>query len=296
MSDPAAADVAVVIVNFNTGAWLERCLALAGAPPGGGRGRRAGDRQRLERRFAPGGGRGARPTCGSIENPTNRYLSPAWNQGARETKAPYLLFLNPDTEWWRGTLEEYRAIAAAAPIAGIVGPAIRNADGTLYPSGRRFPSVVGGSRARVPVAVHAEQRGSRAATSWTGGIARRPGTVDWVSRRVHVDAPRRLRRDRRLRRGLPAVCGGARHRHAAVRRPAGRFATRRRSRSCTQVGVSTMPDGRRPHRLVVMHAGASTATTGSIAHADGGGSPSPPPGRRSASRPRSCGRGEAIRR
>ena len=29
------------------------------------------------------------------------YLSPAWNQGARETTAPWLLFLNPDTEWFR---------------------------------------------------------------------------------------------------------------------------------------------------------------------------------------------------
>ena len=27
MSDPAAAELAVVIVNFNTGTYLERCLA-----------------------------------------------------------------------------------------------------------------------------------------------------------------------------------------------------------------------------------------------------------------------------
>jgi N-acetylglucosaminyl-diphospho-decaprenol L-rhamnosyltransferase len=33
-----------------------------------------------------------------IRNDTNRWLSPAWNQGAAATRSPYLLFLNPDTE------------------------------------------------------------------------------------------------------------------------------------------------------------------------------------------------------
>ena len=44
-----------------------------------------------------------------IENPENVYLSPAWNQGIRETDAPYVLLLNPDTEWLAGTLADYVA-------------------------------------------------------------------------------------------------------------------------------------------------------------------------------------------
>ncbi len=70
------------------------------------------------------------------------YLSPAWNQGIRATDAPYVLLLNPDTEWWSGTLADYVAIARAHPRAGIVGPMVRNTDGTVYPSGRPLPSVV----------------------------------------------------------------------------------------------------------------------------------------------------------
>ncbi len=42
----------------------------------------------------------------SIHNDTNRWLSPAWNQGAAATRTPYLLFLNPDTEWLHGTLSD----------------------------------------------------------------------------------------------------------------------------------------------------------------------------------------------
>jgi N-acetylglucosaminyl-diphospho-decaprenol L-rhamnosyltransferase len=77
-----------------------------------------------------------------IENPTNVFLSPAWNQGIRATSAPFVLLLNPDTEWWDGTLADYVAVARANPRAGIVGPLIRNPDGTVYPSGRPFPRVV----------------------------------------------------------------------------------------------------------------------------------------------------------
>ena len=53
-----------------------------------------------------------------------------------------MLLLNPDTEWWVGTLADYVAVARAHPRAGIVGPMIRNLDGTVYPSGRPLPSVV----------------------------------------------------------------------------------------------------------------------------------------------------------
>jgi N-acetylglucosaminyl-diphospho-decaprenol L-rhamnosyltransferase len=70
------------------------------------------------------------------------YLSPAWNQGARETSAPYLLFLNPDAEIFAGSLADYVRIAREHPRAAVVGPMIRNLDGTVYASGRSFPSVV----------------------------------------------------------------------------------------------------------------------------------------------------------
>ena len=83
----------------------------------------------------------AHPWVRLIENPENVYLSPAWNQGIRETSAPFVLLLNPDVEWWHGTLADYVAVARANPQAGMVGPMVRNSDGSTYESGRVFPSV-----------------------------------------------------------------------------------------------------------------------------------------------------------
>jgi N-acetylglucosaminyl-diphospho-decaprenol L-rhamnosyltransferase len=140
MSEPWTAPLAVVIVNFNTGVFLEKCLRSIE--------RHKGDIEvdvlvidndshdgSHERAVA------AHPSVRLIENPTNVYLSPAWNQGLHETTAPFVLLLNPDAELWEGTLADFVRIADDHPQAAIVGPIVRNADGSMYPSGRTFPSV-----------------------------------------------------------------------------------------------------------------------------------------------------------
>lgn len=135
------AELAVIIVNFNTGDYLERCLASLETH----RGDIGIDVLVIDNASVDGSHTraiAAHPWARLIENPENVYLSPAWNQGIRETDAPYVLLLNPDTEWWAGTLADYVAVARAHPRAGIVGPMIRNLDGTVYPSGRPLPSVV----------------------------------------------------------------------------------------------------------------------------------------------------------
>jgi N-acetylglucosaminyl-diphospho-decaprenol L-rhamnosyltransferase len=141
VSDPTAAELAVVIVNFNTGDYLERCLASLEAH----RGDIAVDVLVIDNASLDGSHTravAAHPSVRLIENPKNVYLSPAWNQGIRATDAPYVLLLNPDTEWWKGTLADYVSIAREHPTAGIVGPMVRNANGSVYPSGRPLPSVV----------------------------------------------------------------------------------------------------------------------------------------------------------
>jgi N-acetylglucosaminyl-diphospho-decaprenol L-rhamnosyltransferase len=139
MTAAPAAELAVVIVNFNTGDWLARCLASIESA----RGDVATDVVVVDN-ASDDGSADAAEAAGArlIRNTTNRFLSPAWNQGANETDAPYLLFLNPDTEWFTGTLSDLVAVARAHPRAGIVGPMLRNPDGTAYPSGRRFPSLL----------------------------------------------------------------------------------------------------------------------------------------------------------
>ena len=139
MSVPEA-ELAVVIVNFNTGAYLERCLASIDAH----RGVVALDVLVIDNASRDGSHLDAvarHPRTRLIENRENVYLSPAWNQGLRETAAPFVLLLNPDAEFWRGTLAELVAVARAHPRAGIVGPRILNPDGTVYASGRAFPDL-----------------------------------------------------------------------------------------------------------------------------------------------------------
>ena len=139
MSVPEA-ELAVVIVNFNTGAYLERCLASIDAH----RGAVALDVLVIDNASRDGSHVDAvarHPRTRLVENRENVYLSPAWNQGLRETAAPFVLLLNPDAEFWRGTLAELVAVARAHPRAGIVGPRILNPDGTVYASGRAFPDL-----------------------------------------------------------------------------------------------------------------------------------------------------------
>lgn len=141
MTDRSAAELAIVIVNYDTGDYLERCLASLEAH----RGDIVLDVLVIDNASHDGSHRiavAAHPWARLIENRENVFLSPAWNQGIGETDAPYVLLLNPDTEWWKGTLADYVAVARSHPRAGIVGPMVRNTDGTVYPSGRPFPRVV----------------------------------------------------------------------------------------------------------------------------------------------------------
>jgi N-acetylglucosaminyl-diphospho-decaprenol L-rhamnosyltransferase len=138
--DPSEAELAVVIVNYNAGDYLGRCLSSLGAK----RGDLPVDVMVIDNASndgSPDAAIASHPWARLLVNPDNRGLSAAWNQGIRETKAPYLLFLNPDTELWRGTLADYVEVARRHPNAGIVGPLVRNSDGSVYPSGRVLPTL-----------------------------------------------------------------------------------------------------------------------------------------------------------
>ena len=115
-----------------------------------------------------------------LENPANLGLSRAIDRGAAATAAPWLLLVNPDTRLGPGSLARLLQTAAADPAIGCVGPHLRNSDGSEYPTGRRFPSILVG-------ALHAAL-----GTVWQGNPATRhyhmrdvdrsrPVQVDWVS-------------------------------------------------------------------------------------------------------------------
>ena len=179
-----------------------------------------------------------RPGVRLIRNPTNRYLSPAWNQGAAATDAPYLLFLNPDTEWFRGTLEDLVRVGAAHPRAGIVGPMVRNPDGTVYPCGAPFPSVTDAVGHAFLSPVTRDNRFTRRyeMDGWDRTTERE---VDWVSGACMLFPRAAFDAGGWVRRGLPAVRRGARHRDAPARR---------RLERAVHAGGRAAPRGRGLHR------------------------------------------------
>jgi len=65
----------------------------------------------------------------------------AANAGAAGAAEPWLLVANPDVELGPGSLDTLLAAAPRWPRAGAFGPAIRTAEGGLYPSARAFPSL-----------------------------------------------------------------------------------------------------------------------------------------------------------
>ena len=73
------------------------------------------------------------------------------NRGVAETSAPFVVVCNPDTEAAPDAVAVLRDFAGRHPRAGIVGPELRHADGTLNPSRRRFPTVGGTLVRRTPL-------------------------------------------------------------------------------------------------------------------------------------------------
>jgi N-acetylglucosaminyl-diphospho-decaprenol L-rhamnosyltransferase len=139
-SEPERADLAVVVVNYNTGDYLGRCLRSAFEA--------AGD-ARLEVVVVDNDSRDGsveralegNPRARLIQNGSNRGFAAAANQGIRATTAPFVLLLNPDAEIVAGTLGGFLKIARERPRAGVIGPVIKDPDGSIYPSARRIPSV-----------------------------------------------------------------------------------------------------------------------------------------------------------
>jgi GT2 family glycosyltransferase len=133
-------DLAVVVVDYNAGEYLTRCIGSVLSA--------AGDATVeivvVDNASADGSAYAAlraHPEIRMIVNPDNRGLSVALNQGIRATSAPFLLFLNPDAEIIGGTLGGLVKVARDRSHAAAVGVVVRNPDGTIYDSGRKIPTI-----------------------------------------------------------------------------------------------------------------------------------------------------------
>jgi N-acetylglucosaminyl-diphospho-decaprenol L-rhamnosyltransferase len=134
------AQLAVVVVNFNAGGHLLRCIASVFDHAGGAE----IEVVVVDNDSTDGSARAAAeafPEAAVIETGSNRGFAAGVNVGLRATTAPFVFVLNPDAEVWEGTLDAFAKLAAERPRAGAIGPLIRNADGSIYPSPRVHPTI-----------------------------------------------------------------------------------------------------------------------------------------------------------
>ncbi len=127
-----------VVVSFNAAAHIGPCVASL---------RDAGvDHLTVADNGSTDGSReallAADPDATWIETGSNLGYGRAANLGAGASSGEYLLVANPDLIVAAGALSALRARLASEPDLAIVGPRIRNPDGTLYPSARTFPDLV----------------------------------------------------------------------------------------------------------------------------------------------------------
>jgi N-acetylglucosaminyl-diphospho-decaprenol L-rhamnosyltransferase len=142
MTDPPTSpDVAVVVVNYNSGDDVSRCvrsildgsgdatvevIVVDNASHDGSADRALG--------IAPG--------IQLIRNRANLGFAAAANQGMRAMRAPFVFLLNPDAQIVAGTLGGFLKVAADHPQGGVIGCLTKNPDGSVYPSARKVPSLV----------------------------------------------------------------------------------------------------------------------------------------------------------
>ena len=134
-------DISVVIVNRNTRMLLRNCLiSLKNAAAAicfevivVDNGSSDDSVDMLTREF---------PNVLLIANRQNQGFASANNQGLRIAKGRYCLLLNSDTRAAPGALEQMISFMDTSLQAGACGPQLRYPDGSLQPSGRRFPTLL----------------------------------------------------------------------------------------------------------------------------------------------------------
>ena len=132
--------LSIIIVNYNTRELLRRCLCSIFSQATEmdfevfvvDNASTDGSREMLEQEF---------PQVKKIYFHENRGFSAANNEAIKQTAGEYVLLLNSDTDVADGAIWKTVAFMQQRPEASIVGCKLLNADETLQPSCRSFPSV-----------------------------------------------------------------------------------------------------------------------------------------------------------
>jgi N-acetylglucosaminyl-diphospho-decaprenol L-rhamnosyltransferase len=132
----ARATVAAVVVNHNAGDSLGAFLSSL-------RAEMVTDVIVVDNASTDGSSDGIAPdpAVRVIRTGVNLGYGSGANRGLAQTDADLVLISNPDVSVHSGALTALSAAFAADPTLAIAGPRILEADGTRYPSARRFPSM-----------------------------------------------------------------------------------------------------------------------------------------------------------
>jgi N-acetylglucosaminyl-diphospho-decaprenol L-rhamnosyltransferase len=133
------ADLAIIVISTNESEWLPPCLESIEEHAGGAdidvvvvdNESTDGTRELVERRFPKA----------RVVRCTNHGFGHANNRGLDTVTAPFVLFLNPDTEIQAGTFGQLLDELTERPQVGLVGVRHVTGDGELFPTIRRFPTL-----------------------------------------------------------------------------------------------------------------------------------------------------------
>lgn len=116
-----------------------------------------------------------------LRKATNEGFAAGVNAGMRATDAQWVLLVNPDCTIEPDTCGTLTAWLRDHPDVGVVGPRIRNADGTVQASARRFPNFTTGIAGRSSWLTKVLPHNPLSNHNLHYARADRPVTVDWVS-------------------------------------------------------------------------------------------------------------------
>ena len=174
----AAASVAVVVVDYESGPALTRCIeGIMSEGPAElvvvDNGSADGSWRQLHARF---------PAVEVLVPGRNLGYGAAANRGVAATSAPLILVCNPDLEIRPGVLADLAEVLSADPACGLVGPLIRDSDGERYPSARQFPGLVDAAGHALLGLFAPDNRFTRSYQQAALDTADHgPEVVDWVS-------------------------------------------------------------------------------------------------------------------
>ena len=139
------AELSVIIVNWNGGELLRRCIRhLAAGPPSAPYEVILVDNASTDGSVEWLRSEEVRALLGAaplrlVENAENLGFAKANNQGIRLSRAPFVFLLNSDADVTPGAIDALLAAVKSDPKVGAAGPRLHNTDGTLQHSVWRNP-------------------------------------------------------------------------------------------------------------------------------------------------------------